>query len=176
MMTIDRNEIIKIQVIEESMNMVLFVHQRNSSSPIVVKGEDGKGRQHVAAMLEYHAKAFSSLRAMPFKTEKVTNQEIEELRNCNPSKICLNPKPTKEQWGLKLGALLYGKAVDNNQALNTDVLKAVIKLNFVEQLADVHGMMKNEEKSQLLKTGLLEANRNMANAMFGLGQIQPRSI
>ena len=40
-------------------NIVMIVTQRNSNRPLVVKSEDAGDRTNVAAMLEYHASAFS---------------------------------------------------------------------------------------------------------------------
>jgi hypothetical protein len=168
LMKIDANEISAIHVKEASMNMVLFVHQRNSNRPIVVKGEEGKGRQNVGAMLEFHASAFSKLRALPFETERVSTDEIEQLRRCDPSKIELNPKPTREQWGKKLGALLYGKSEDVPNELDKSKLKAVVKISYVEELADLKGLAQKDRERQLLASSL-EAGETAP--VFALGQI-----
>lgn len=69
------------------MNMVLFVHQRDSPRPLVVNGENGNGRQNVGAMLEFHAGAFSKLQALPFETERLTTDQIKQSRECDPSKV-----------------------------------------------------------------------------------------
>lgn len=171
MMKISASEISSIVVIEASMNMVLLVHQRNSSRPIVVKGEDGKGRENVGAMLEFHATAFSKLRALPFDTERLTLAEIEELRKCDPGKISTNPKPTKDQWLLKLGKLLYGKSDDRHGELDKGKHKAVVKLSYVEELADVKGLSKDLQKKQALVALLQSGSREAHDAVFALGQI-----
>lgn len=171
MMKLNASEMSSIDVIEASMNMVLLVHQRNSSKPIVVKGEEGKGRQNVGAMLEFHASAFSKLRALPFDTERLTLAEIAELRKCEPSKINSNPKLTKEQWHLKLGKLLYGKHDDRPGELDPNKVKAVVKLSYVEELADLKGLSKKHQEKQALVAMLQSGSREALDAVFALGQI-----
>lgn len=171
MMKLNASEMSAIDVIEASMNMVLLVHQRNCSKPIVVKGEEGKGRQNVGAMLEFHATAFSKLSALPFDTERLTMTEISELRKCEPSKINANPRLTKEQWHLKLGKLLYGKHDDRPGELDENKVKAVVKLSYVEELADLKGLSKNHQKQQALIAILQSGTREGMDAVFALGQI-----
>jgi len=168
MVKIDANEIRAIYVKEASMNMVLFVHQRNSSRPLVVKGEDGKGRQNVGAMLEFHASAFSKLRALPFETERLANDEIEQLRKCDSSKIEMSPKPTKQQWALKLSALLYGKSDTVANALDHSKLKAVVKISYVEELADLRGLNTKDAERKMLCDSLQAGDKE---PVFALGQI-----
>jgi hypothetical protein len=168
MMKIAASEISSVTVIEQSMNMVLLVQQRNMSHPLVVKGEDGKGRQNVGAMLEFHATAFSKLRAMPFQTERLSTQEIDELKKCDPSKIKLDPRPTPSQWHTKLDNLLYGKG---DETVDKNKIKAVVKLSYIEELADVRGLADKEDKRRQLVSILEAGSREGLDAVFALGQI-----
>lgn len=168
MTKVDAREISSVVVIEQSMNMVLLVQQRNNSHPLVVKGEDGKGRENVGAMLEFHATAFSKLRALPFLTEKLTLQEIDELKKCDSSKIKLDPKPTQAQWHGKLDKLLYGKGGDS---VDKSKVKAVVKMSYIEELADVRGLADKEGKRQQLVSMLEAGKKDASESVFALGQI-----
>lgn len=159
-MDIAAREISSIQVVEgNNKNVVLLVNQRNANRPLVVKSEDGAGRINVGAMLEYHASAFSKLRGLPFDTAKLTLQEIEELKRCDSSKIKANPPLSQGEWLQKVDSLLY--TADRK-------IKTVIKVSFVEELANLHGIAKDLEQKTILGQALVRCNTDIP---FGLGEI-----
>src|SRR5690606_37480213 len=159
-MEIDAREISSIQAVEgNNKNVVLLVNQRNSNRPLVVKSEDSGGRINVGAMLEYHASAFSKLRGLPFETANLSLKEIDELKRCDPSKVKANPPLTQKEWLDKLKNLLY--SADNK-------IKTVIKVTFVEELANLHGIAKDLEQKTILGQALVRCNTDIP---FALGEI-----
>jgi hypothetical protein len=159
-MDIAAGEISSIQPVQVyNKNLVLLISQRNASRPLVVKSEDGTGRNNVGAMLEFHATAFSRLRGLPFETAKLSLKEIDELKRCDPAKVKANPPLTQAHWLRKLDDLLHtaeGKT------------KTAIKVSFVEALANLHGIGKDLEQKKLLGEALVRGNTDVP---FGLGEI-----
>jgi hypothetical protein len=159
-MDIAAGEISSIQPVEaNNKNVVLLISQRNASRPLVVKSEDGAGRDNVGAMLEFHATAFSKLRSLPFETAKLSLKEIDELKRCDPAKVKANPPLTQAQWLQKLDALLH---------TSDRKIKTAIKVSFVEELANLHGIGKDLEQKKLLGEALVRGNTDVP---FGLGEI-----
>ncbi|MBC8727519.1 hypothetical protein [Paraburkholderia sp. UCT2] len=159
-MDIAAGEISSIQPVEaNNKNVVLLISQRNASRPLVVKSEDGAGRNNVGAMLEFHATAFSRLRGLPFETAKLSLKEIDELKRCDPAKVKANPPLTQTQWLQKLDDLLH--TADRK-------VKTAIKVSFVEELANLHGIGKDLEQKKLLGDALVRGNTDVP---FGLGEI-----
>lgn len=165
MITINDKEISNIHVIGSSRNRVLVVTQRNSTSPVVVKSEDTASahtgelvtRNNVGAMLEFHGTLFSNLRALPFATERLQTIEINALRACSPNKVTgLN---NGETW-----PALY----DSDIAKSTSGRKSVVKISYVEQVANLGGMVKNDQQIGPLRTALEAGNLDF---MFQLGEI-----
>ena len=153
-------EISSVQLVDgNNKNIVMIVTQRNSNRPLVVKSEDAGDRTNVAAMLEYHASAFSKLRGLPFETEKLSLKEIDELKRCDPSKVKANPPLTQPQWLQKIDDLLYNA---NRK------IKTVIKVTFVEELANLHGIGKDLEQKTILGQALVRCNTDIT---FALGEI-----
>jgi hypothetical protein len=160
MMDISAREISSIQAVEaNNKNVVLLISQRNASRPLVVKSEEGAGRNNVGAMLEFHASAFSKLRSLPFETTRLTLKEIEELKRCDPAKVKAHPPLTQAQWLQKLDELLR---TSNGQ------IKTAIKVSFVEALANLHGIARDLEQKQRLGEELVRGNLDIP---FGLGEI-----
>jgi hypothetical protein len=159
-MDIAAGEISSIQPVEaNNKNVVLLISQRNASRPLVVKSEDGAGRNNVGAMLEFHATAFSRLRGLPFETAKLSLKEIDELKRCDPAKVKANPPLTQAQWLQKLDNLLH--TADRKT-------KTAIKVSFVEALANLHGIGEDLEQKKLLGEALVRGNTDVP---FGLGEI-----
>jgi hypothetical protein len=159
-MDIAAGEISSIQPVEaNNKNVVLLISQRNSSRPLVVKSEDGAGRNNVGAMLEFHATAFSRLRGLPFETAKLSLKEIDELKRCDPIKVKANPPLTQQQWLQKLDDLLH--TADRQ-------VKTAIKVSYVEELANLHGIGKDLETKTLLRDELTRGNTDIP---FSLGEI-----
>ncbi|SAL87423.1 hypothetical protein AWB68_08396 [Caballeronia choica] len=159
-MEIAAGEISSIQPVDNNnKNVVLLISQRNASRPLVVKSEDGAGRNNVGAMLEFHATAFSKLRGLPFETAKLSLKEIDELKRCDPTKVIANAPLTQAQWLKKLDALLH---------TSDGKTKTAIKVSFVEQLANLHGIGKDLEQKKLLGEALVRGNTDVP---FGLGEI-----
>jgi hypothetical protein len=159
-MDIAAGEISSIQPVEaNNKNVVLLISQRNASRPLVVKSEDGAGRDNVGAMLEFHATAFSKLRGLPFETAKLSLKEIDELKRCDPTKVKANPPLTQAQWLQKLDALLH---------TSDRKIKTAIKVSFVEELANLHGIANDLQQKKLLGDALVRANTDIP---FGLGEI-----
>jgi len=160
MTDIAAREIQSIQAVEaNNKNIVLLVTQRNASRPLVVKSEDGAGRNNVGAMLEFHASAFSKLRSLPFETTKLTLKEIEELKRVDPAKVKATPPLTQQQWLQKIDVLLKN---------SEGKIKTAIKVSFVEELANLHGMAKDLQKKKELADALSRGNLDIP---FGLGEI-----
>jgi hypothetical protein len=165
MITIDTKEISSIHVIGESKNKVLIVKLLNSNRPLVVKSEetatDNMGdlvsRNNVGAMLEFHGTLFSKLRALPFDTERLKLTEITALRACNPNKVTgLNDNET------------WPNLFDTDIAKQSGRIKAVVKLSYVEQLANLNGMTKDLQQIGLIRAALEAGD---ANFVFELGEI-----
>lgn len=164
MMTIDAKEISNIHVIGSSRNRVLIVKQRNSTSPLVVKSEDTVTvnpnkdvRGNVGAMLEFHGSLFSSLRALPFKTERLQEKEITALRSCSPNNVTgLN---AGETW-----PALYESEIANSSTGR----KSAVKISYIEQLANLGGMVKDDRQIGPLRTALESGNMDF---MFQIGEI-----
>ena len=165
MITIDAKEISSIHAIGESKNKVLIVKQRNSNQPLVVKSEettaDNMGdmitRNNVGAMLEFHGTLFSKLRALPFATERLTLAEMSALRGCSPNKVT----------GLGNGET-WPAVFDSDVAKSQGRIKAVVKLSYVEQLANLNGMTKDLQQIGLIRASLAAG---AADFVFELGEI-----
>lgn len=160
MMEIAAREIQSIQAVDaNNKNVVLLINQRNASRPLVVKSEDGAGRNNVGAMLEFHATAFSKLRSLPFEVTKLTLKEIDELKRCDPAKVEATPPLTQQQWLQKLDVLLKN---------SEGKIKTAIKVSFVEELANLHGMARDLRRKKELADSLSRGNPDVP---FGLGEI-----
>lgn len=165
MVVIETNEITSIHVIGESKNRVLIVKVLNSSSPLVVKSEETAtadtgelvSRSNVGAMLEFHGTLFSKLRSLPFQTERLKLTEISALRACNPNKVTgLN---NNEVWP---------NLFDTEIAKQHGRIKAVVKISYVEQLANLSGMTKDLQQIGVIRA---ELESGTANFVFELGEI-----
>lgn len=165
MHTISARELSSIQVLGESKNRVLIVSQRNSNRPLVVKSEETttdnmgslQSRTNVGAMLEFHGTLFSKLRAIPFDTERLSLAEIKALRECSPNLV----------GGLKSGES-WPALFDNEVTKQQGRIKAVVKISYVEQLANLNGMTKQLSEIDLIRK---ELTKGPADFMMELGQI-----
>jgi hypothetical protein len=166
MLKIDATQIESIQVIGESKNKVLIVKQINSNRPLVIKSEettstneygDTMSRNNVGAMLQFHGTLFSQLRSLPFDTERITLNEISALRSVSPNKVA----------GLNGGETWPG-VFDSDVAKQNGRIKAVVKISYVEQLANLNGMAKDLGQIQMIRAGL---ETGKADFVFELGQI-----
>lgn len=173
MLTIVENEIDYIQVIGESKNKVLIVKQRNSNRPVVVKSEEANAqnasmqavkedalhdsRSNVGAMLEFHGTVFSKLRSLPFDTERLTLNEINQLKSCKPGKIRgLNPGET---WS----------NIFETEVLRSDGrIKSVVKISYIEALANLNGIAKDLNQLNVMRDCLDHGDTSF---VFELGQI-----
>jgi len=166
MLKIDATQIESIRVIGESKNKVLIVKQINSNRPLVIKSEETtftnefgelNSRNNVGAMLEFHGTLFSQLRSVPFDTERITLNEISALRSVSPNKV----------GGLNGGETWPG-VFDSDVAKQNGRIKAVVKISYVEQLANLNGMAKDFDQIQMIRAGL---EKGKADFVFELGQI-----
>lgn len=165
MVVIDTKEIASIHVIGESKNRVLIVKVLNSSSPLVIKSEETQSdatgemvsRSNVGAMLEFHGTLFSKLRSLPFQTERLKLTEIAALRACNPNKVT----------GLKNNET-WPNLFDNEVAKQHGAIKAIVKISYVEQLANLGGMTKDLQQISVIRTALESGS---AEFVVELGQI-----
>jgi hypothetical protein len=162
--TISAAEIQSIQVIDASKNVVLIVTQRNSNRPIVVKSEETRERNNVGAMLEFHATLFSKLRALPFETERLALAEINALKACSPTKL-QGAVPFSQQSWL---ALLDEKVLHIGASKE---MKSVIKISYIEELANLQGMAGKAVQIQQLCQLLSQGGRDAEELLSEIGEI-----
>lgn len=152
-------EIQSIQVIDQSKNIVLIIKLLNSSSPVVVKSEENRERNNIGAMLEFHAGLFSKLRSLPFETEKLALSEIEAIKKCSPGKINGTNPFTQQSWH----KLLDDKVLHIGDSKE---MKSVIKISYIEQLANLSGLankaVERQQLCQLLSQGGSDAEELLA--------------
>jgi hypothetical protein len=116
-----------------------------------------QSRNNVGAMLEFHGTLFSKLRALPFDTERLTLNEIGALRGCSPNKV--TGLQTGETW-----PAVFDSEVGKQQGR----IKAVVKISYVEELANLSGMSKKLEEISRIRA---ELETGDSNFLVELGQI-----
>ncbi len=165
MIKIEADKINQIQVIGVSRNKVLIVTLSNSSSPLVVKSEETQAeiggkldtRTSVGSMLEFHGTLFSKLRALPFDVKGLMDSEINALRTVSQNDIV----------GLG-GHETWPAFFDHHMIQMNGAQKDIVKISYVEALANLNGMAQKAEEIGLIRAALEHGSTTF---VYELGEI-----